>query len=429
MASNDLPCIGCDTQEGCGTGLGNFPVPGDPDNNVNLKATPQFGGVDVEWTYPATFPHAVQHTLLYKASGPDFNASQLLAVVSGNFFYDKNKQTDGAPAAQYYWIQLVSVHGTYGEVIGPAVATPRGTIADVIEALTGKIDAGVLAQSLKADIDRIALVEQHINQEITNRLRAEAALTAGLEEFKGDVSSIVAYVAQETKARIDGQQALVQQLNLLGVTVNNNVMAAIQEEETVRANADQALASQITTVQTALGDNLASVQQSMQTNIQTINGVLKNIGALYTAKVSVNGLVGGFGIYNDGSSVEAGFDVSTFWIGSTAANKRKPFIVSGGIVYIDEAAINTLNFNKLRSDDGSLVFQNGKLRAALIDVANLVVSNAQSSNYVSGRSGWRLSSDGSFEINGSGSSGRMNITHQRIEIYDNNRLRVKLGLW
>jgi hypothetical protein len=115
--------------------------------------------------------------------------------------------------------------------------------------------------------------------------------------------------------------------------------AALTTEQTARANADSALAAQITTAQTTLNGNIASVQTSLQTNINTVDGKVTQIGALYTAKVSVNGLIGGFGVYNDGSTIQAGFDVDEFWVGNTQANKRKPFIISEGQVFIDQVFI------------------------------------------------------------------------------------------
>jgi hypothetical protein len=93
---------------------------------------------------------------------------------------------------------------------------------------------------------------------------------------------------------------------------------------------------------------------------------------LYTAKLSVNGLIGGFGVYNDGTTVQAGFDVDEFWVGKTQANKRKPFIISGGVTYIDEAAIEKLTFTKLRDASGSFIVENGKVKADYLTVTNSI---------------------------------------------------------
>jgi hypothetical protein len=102
--------------------------------------------------------------------------------------------------------------------------------------------------------------------------------------------------------------------------------AAIVTEATARATADTALSAQITTAQTTLNNSIASVQTSLQTNITAVDDKVEDIGALYTVKVDVNGLVGGFGVYNDGTQIDAGFDVDYFWVGKDGV-AQKPFIV------------------------------------------------------------------------------------------------------
>jgi hypothetical protein len=107
-----------------------------------------------------------------------------------------------------------------------------------------------------------------------------------------------------------------------------------------------------------------------------VDGKVTQIGALYTVKVNTVtsdgvALVGGFGIYNDGSTVQAGFDVDEFWVGNTQANKRKPFIISGGVTYIDEAAIEKLTFSKLRDTSGSFIVENGKVKADYLNVTQI----------------------------------------------------------
>lgn len=121
-------------------------------------------------------------------------------------------------------------------------------------------------------------------------------------------------------------------------------------------------------------------------------------GSQWTAQVQANGLVGGFGVYNDGNTVDAGFNVDKFYIGRDLNNKVAPFIVNNNKVIIDDAIIDKLLFTKLRSSDGSLVFAGGKLNANYINVNSLVVNQGQSNNYVPGSQGWRLGLNGG-EIN------------------------------
>lgn len=392
MASKDLPCIGCDTQEGCGTGMGNWPKPGDPDNNSILRATPAYGGIQLSWTYPLTNPQAVAHVQVFRSSMPDFKTAALLILVNGTYHFDAID--DEFAAEFYYWIQIVSVNGTYGEVIGPASATPMPTIERMMYLLTGKIDAGVLAQSLKAEVNRIGSVADTLDNEIFDRKTANQRLNEALGVLNTNLESAVNYIDDEILARKEGQNALTQRITTLAAA-NQDAFSAIRTEEAARVAKDNALAAQITTVQSTLGTSIASVQQQMTTDIRAVNGKLQAIGARWTATVSANGLIGGFGVYNDGSTVEAGFDVDRFWVGRTNSNKIKPFIIEGGVVYINDAAINKLTFDKLRDSTGNVVVQNGKLKAEYLNVTNL---SSLTSNMGTITAGVLRSADGNFVI-------------------------------
>lgn len=355
----------------CGTGGWSGPLPGDPDNTSVLTATPAFGGIDVSWTPAVINPHAVAHTILYRATNPTFNTAVRIATVGGTHFYDKLDN----PIRYYYWIQIVSINGTYNDVIGPASAIPRLSIDATIEQLTGRIDNGVLAQSLKTEIDNITVIGADLLQEIRDRIAANELLGAALQTVQTGLDTTFSYLNTEITQRTEAYNVLLQTINTMAGQVLNNE-AAIQRETQLRIDADSALAaetallyakkdemasailvesearvagddalaSQITTAQSTLGDNIASVQTSLQTNINTVAGEVANIGALYTAKVGVNGLIGGFGVYNDGTEVQAGFDVDTFWVGRTGPDKKKPFIIDSttGEVFINRAVIQTL---------------------------------------------------------------------------------------
>ena len=110
---------------------------------------------------------------------------------------------------------------------------------------------------------------------------------------------------------------------------------------------------------------------------QDLNGDFKG---MYTAKVDVNGLIGGFGIYNDGHVVEAGFDVDRFWIGRTT-NKKKPFIINGGVVYIDSAMIADATIDNAKIANAAIT--SAKIADAQITnakIGNAAITNAKIGN-------------------------------------------------
>ena len=392
----------------CGTGGWTGPKPGDPDNNLSISAQGTMGGINVSWTYPNTNAHAVSYFNLYRGLSASFSEAIRKGQVSGNSYFDRIP--DEEHQLYYYWIQIVSINGTIGEVIGPASAFPGGLISAIIERLTGQIDAGVLAQALRTKIDRIDLFWDSLEGESAERITAMGALSDALAAVQSDTDEALTYVNNEITERRTADQAMVQTLNTLAAgmgenaaailkqqtvfaTANEslasdieilytetasaragilteatarstrdtaltnsitqmgasvaNTTAALQVEATTRATADSSLSNQITTAQSTLRNSIASARTELQTNINTVNGEVTTIGARWTAIVDVNGLVGGFGVYNNGAFVEAGFDVDRFWVGRTA-NKVKPFIIDSGVVYIDKAIIRNADIDTLK---------------------------------------------------------------------------------
>jgi hypothetical protein len=182
-----------------------------------------------------------------------------------------------------------------------------------------------------------------------------------------------------------------------------NSFVLISSEITARQNAEQAFASSINTLASSTADNFAMVQQTLQTNIDNVNDT---VNALYTVKLTANDLVGGFGLTNDGDSVEAGFDVDTFWVGRTQTDKKKPFIIADGHVYIDSAVI-----------------QDASIALAKIDKAtiqNLSALNADMGTLTAGKI--------EFKQQGSPTSYMtIDAASQSLQVWNNGVLRVKIG--
>lgn len=338
----------------CGTGVGNWPKPGDPDNTSVLRATPAFGGIDIEWTLPLAYPYAVAYVnILHAVTNNESAATFLVSVGGGTFHYDKRNDAE----MHYYWIQIVSVNGTVGELIGPASARAKPMIQQVIEELTDKIDRGVLAQSLKADLDKISLLNTNLLSEIKAREDANTSLAQALADATRGVAQALNFIHTEINSRVEGDAAMAERIDLVASTSGGDYAAVIQ---TMRTNID------------SLDSNLFTAR----TDIDYLGDRSTRMGALWTAQVNVNGLIGGFGVFNDGQFVEAGFDVDLFWVGRTNANKRKPFIIQDGVTYLDDAVIRQLVFSKLRDEGGSFIVENGKIRADYITIGFAQIQRA-----------------------------------------------------
>ena len=425
----------------CGTGGWTGPKPGDPDNNVLLSANCVFGGIEVSWTYPVVYPHAVAHTLLYRGITNVFDQAAQRGVVAGSIFFDK---LDVLTNTQYYyWIQVVSVNGTVGDTIGPvsAIAVPIGE--QTIEKISERINEGVLAQSLRTRITDITVIGNDLLREIQDRLASNVALQDALAAVQSETGEALTYVQNEISQRISADSAMVTAINAISAGLQGNT-AALVEERTVRVTKDDALAQQITTQAATFNNNLAVFTQSqtnlvnsqsalsqtvtqnyaefgankattsdkltalasadgvmasnistlfvksneasaainlerttrvsenqvltqqvntanstlygnvasgeigLSTKINTLDGKVIGLGSLYTVKVNVNGLIGGFGTYNDGQTVQGGWDVDSFWVGRTNANRVRPFIIDGEYVYIDKARIRDADIGTLK---------------------------------------------------------------------------------
>jgi len=370
----------------CGTGGWVGPKPGDPDNNVLLSATPAFGGIDVSWTYPKVNSHAVAHIILYRGFIPEFVGAIYHGTVTGNMFYDRT--TASTIIEYFYWIQIVSVNGTVGELIGPASAVARPTIEQTLEMLTGQIDAGMLAQELKLELGNISLLGNDITQEVKDRMTANLALGETIAGLEGQVTNAITIVDSEINKRITADSAIVTSLDSMAVGFNESI-AGLAEEVILKTGPTSALAQKITTLEATVDGDTVTGQIGLTTEVDTVTNT---VAGLYTAKIDVNGLVGGFGLANDGATVEAGFDVDRFWVGRTNTDKRKPFIIENGEVFINKAAI-----------------ADASITAAKIDSISLIGPNK-------------------FNVKGSNTSNTyMQINSRSIKVYENGILRVHIG--
>ncbi len=168
-------------------------MPGDPSDDSILSATPAFGGIDVQWTLPGSNPQAVAYARLYRGLSANFDSAILLTEVSDTRYHDRID----TPTLYYYWIRLVSVNGTVGELIGPASAVAKPTIAGMLELLTGQIDSSALALALKAEIARIQTINLALVGEITSRQNGETTLAEAMADVDAGVAQTLTFLANE----------------------------------------------------------------------------------------------------------------------------------------------------------------------------------------------------------------------------------------
>lgn len=272
----------------CGTGLGNFPQPGDPSNDSILSAASAFGGINVSWTYPGVNPHAVAHTELYRNTSGTEGSEVLYKIINSDHYFDAS--TDDTPVTYYYWIRHVSINGTRGDLIGPASAIAKPKLEDYIGLLSGEIAESSLGASLMTRLGKIDLLDLDLASEIQNRINGESLLGTELNVLQNDIDSVGVSLSQEINTRQTEYSAMLQTINNMSVSngdsyaeldsrinllVDENVAqgqsidtldaavfdpttglantyAKIQTEETVRADADTALSNRTDTLETTV---------------------------------------------------------------------------------------------------------------------------------------------------------------------------------
>ncbi|WJZ48860.1 putative tail protein [Halomonas phage vB_HmeY_H4907] len=229
----------------------------------------------------------------------------------------------------------------------------------------------------------------------TTRITAEEAEARRNEQLQAQIGDTQAAIQNEATVRANADSAQASQISALQSAASGNA-ASIQQEANTRASADSALSQQINTVQAAFDDELASVQQATQAQY---NQTTQRLEAMWTLRIDNGGRVSGIGLGDDGEESLLGFRADRIYFAHpNSGDEVFPMVLDGGSVVMNDALINKLLFTKLRSSDDSLVFQNGKLQAEYIAVDDLVVRQGQSSNYLVGQRGWRLTTTGG-EIN------------------------------
>lgn len=163
-------------------------------------------------------------------------------------------------------------------------------------------------------------------------------------------------------------------------TANTNVTNLTSSLNTTNTTVTQlnsdvsALSSSVTTLTTTVG----GFSSSIATNTSSING----IESKYGVKINNNGHVSGFGLISTANNAtptsEFTVQADKFKIiDSSGSGLTAPFVVTGGVVYLDEARINTLSANKLNVSGFNFSTFGGQLsiRSSGVDT-NELASNA-----------------------------------------------------
>lgn len=269
---------------------------------------------------------------------------------------------------------------------------------------------GVINAALSDPNTGLAKAHARVTAEETARATADSATAARVTTLEsavnnpsGGLSNLAARLTTVEGALTGGNsnEALAFRISTLESTVSGHgdslstLTSRIAVEESTRSNADGALSARVATVESSVGTLSASVTSEASARA-TADGQL---GAEYVLAVATNGPGGarritGFRVTNyGGAGGGTEFVVQTdrfILVNSSGEGARIPFQVVGGLTYIDEAVIQTLNAGKIRA--GTISGQE-----IVLGTNGATLATLRSANYVPGISGFTLRSDGYFE--------------------------------
>lgn len=220
-------------------------------------------------------------------------------------------------------------------------------------------------------------------------------------------------------------------------TVNEHSASITNLSQTIVDN-NSSQTQAITQLRSGVDGQIATVNQQMSTK-----ATASTVDSQYTLSVNANGTVAGMRLVaSQGTSTNSAvyfaadkFIVSgsdTAVVGGTA-----PFAIVNGTTYIKTSMIQAASIGTGYIADAAIT--NTKIANASINGAKIIdgeITNAKignyiaSNNFVYNQSGWYMGKDGTLLINGNGGTGRMIISNNVIQIFDQNgTLRVRMGLW
>ncbi|EIM9245818.1 DUF1983 domain-containing protein [Escherichia coli] len=309
-----------------------------------------------------------------------------------------------------FWVSTRGTTGTgtpgYDLYIDDVVVT------DITDAKEAQDSANSNASALTSLTSRVTNVEG----QVTSQASQLSSLTSQVNDASSKVDQMAQTITNNEKTQSSLNTSLQSQIdaqasaNIKNQTELNNAttsMAAIKSTQQTQATTISALSQQQTNLTAQVGDQSAELQELKKTVVE--NG---NVNSTWMVKMETNSngkkYAAGIALGIDGKNLQSQFLVQADRFGlinTSNGNTTTPFVIENGVAYINAAVIK----------DGS--------------ITNAKVGDLQSTNFVSGRSGWRFGKNGTLEINGnSGGNGRLVINGQRIDVYDdNNVLRVRIG--
>ncbi|HFT7392514.1 TPA: DUF1983 domain-containing protein [Aeromonas hydrophila] len=294
-----------------------------PHAPLNVSVSGAFHTIVLSWDAPTYRGHSFAE--VWRAEDDNLGHAVRVGTTLANVYAD----AVGKEFNAYYWVRFVNKNAMEGPYQGTAGlhATTSRDVQDILDELQGKIEASHLVQSLLAPIQQVPQLSKNLNQ-----------LGASLNE--------------EVLARIHAEETLAQKIAQVTAgfkAADTQLAGQITTETKARASADGALGKRIDTVTAQAGSLKAAVQQQSQA-IANLEGGAQ---AMWSAKASIGEITAGIGLIakSDGTSQVA---ISASQIFVFDPNSRTPmaplFAIDNGQAVIAEAIIRKATIQILRAE-------------------------------------------------------------------------------
>lgn len=338
---------------------------GDVPKPVGLRTTAINWGIQVDWSFPVDTGDTLQTELQYSANGNGDNPLLLAGVP-----YPQHAYTQlGLKAGQEFWYRarLVDRIGNQSDWTGWVRGESNANADDYLGDIADDFLTSADGDRLTSDID--TNLEAALQNALANHGTVEHQW-AQYGEVRADILVVKTTIADVNKAMAEMSTQVQAQFN--------DVTAALEDK--------------LTAVVDATG---ASAIYTLKTGVR-INGVMYNAGMSIAVLAEAGKPV----------VTRVGFNANQFVLMSGSGDTQySPFAVVNGQVFISDAFI-----------------QYGQITLAKI-------GELRSANYVQGKTGTIMKSDGTFEVNGAvAGEGAMKITNTTQSVKDGNGvLRVQIG--
>ncbi|WP_457299176.1 phage tail protein [Phyllobacterium sp. P5_D12] len=303
-------------------------------------------------------------------------STKLVAVFTPNTDYQVRGIFISNIGKNFTWSDLIDV--TTDDVrLGEGDVFLPGMVDSVLASLNGKLDW--IAQSLSFDRDERARIIALAAESSAQSFDDIKLITATVGDFSASFSQQITVVASDTAAMVlqvtqltaevhdpvTGLDAIAQITNTNSAsitTINGTLTAVSSSVSALTATVGNFSANGLfrTTVEATAAGALATIGFSVSAT---------GLGATSQAAFFLSAIAGG--------TSEFGITADTFYV-VNGATKRRPFIISGGVLFADELRVNTLS--ALSATLGAVDISSAVIGSLIVGTSNLGIDSVSQSD-------------------------------------------------